>query len=72
MAKTQQVECPYCRGTGIGTYWLHSLNDTIDTECHWCEGMGTCTPSAVKLCCMHQLDETRVKEYRAAHPELFQ
>lgn len=71
MAKTQQVQCPYCSGTGIGAYWLHSLTDTIDTKCHWCDGVGTCTPGAAKMCYKCQLNEDRQADYKKNNPHMF-
>lgn len=36
----ESVTCPYCEGCGEGTYWVHSLESTISTTCHGCDGTG--------------------------------
>lgn len=59
--------CPYCGGSGEGSYWTHDLQETIQAGCHICEKEGTIP---VDIRWVHALDaagDDRREEYFSEH-----
>lgn len=42
---TRPELCGYCNGTKVGSYWVHSLEYTLDFPCHACDGKGAIASS---------------------------
>lgn len=62
-----EVPCPYCMGSGTGSYWLHDLSDVVDAPCHACEdGL---IPLVSFPMVLREAGYGRRESYREVYPE---
>jgi hypothetical protein len=55
------VPCLYCGGHGEGSYWVHSLESTIDAPCHACHAQTVLRPAEVEDVLVDLSEEDRTK-----------